>query len=58
MIKTYEIRIIRKIIKNKNENIRAMDKKNKEIAKILDVHHKVVSKWIIIFFRAKNTRSL
>ena len=51
-----EIRIIRKKIKNKSEDIRlhavelrGLGKKNKEIAEILDVHHKVVSKWISIF---------
>ena len=51
-----EIRMIRKTIKNKSEDIRlyavelrGLGKKNKEIAEILDVHEKVVSKWICIF---------
>ena len=51
-----EIRMIRKTIKNKSEDIklhavelRGLGKKNKEIAEILDVHEKVVSKWIWIF---------
>ena len=46
-----EIRTIRKTIKNKSEDIRlhaaelrGLGKKNKEIAEILDVHEKVVSK--------------
>ena len=51
-----EIRTIRKIIKNKSEDIRlhavklrGLGKKNKKIVEILDVHEKVVSKWIRIF---------
>lgn len=51
-----EIRIIRRTIKNKNENtrlhaveLRGLGKKNKEISEILDVYEKVVSKWISIF---------
>ena len=51
-----EIRMIRKTIKNKSEDIRlhavelrGLGKKNKEIAEILDVHEKVISKWICIF---------
>ena len=51
-----EIRMIRKKIKNKSEDIRlhavelrGLGKKNKEIAEILEVHEKVVSKWICIF---------
>ena len=51
-----EIRMIRKKIKNKSEDIRlhavelrGLGKKNKEIAEILEVHEKVVSKWISIF---------
>ena len=51
-----EIRMIRKTIKNKSEDIRLhavelrdLGKKNKEIFEILDVHEKVVSKWICIF---------
>ena len=51
-----EIRMIRKTIKNKSEDIRlhavelrGLGKKNKEISEILDVHEKVVSKWICIF---------
>ena len=51
-----EIRMIRKTIKNKSEDIRlhavelrGLGKKNKEIAEILDIHKKVVSKWICIF---------
>ena len=51
-----EIRMFRKIIKNKSEDIRlhavelrGLGKKNKEIAEILDVHEKVVSKWTSIF---------
>ena len=51
-----EIRMIRKKIKNKSEDIRlhavelrGLGKKNKEIAEILEIHEKVVSKWISIF---------
>ena len=51
-----EIRIIRRTIKNKNEDtrlhgveLRGLGKKNKEISEILDVYEKVVSKWISIF---------
>lgn len=51
-----EIRIIRKKIKNKSEDVRlhavelrGLGKMNKEIAEILDVHEKSVSKWISIF---------
>jgi len=51
-----EIRMIRKTIKNKSEDIRlyavelkGLGKKNKEISEILDVYEKVVSKWICIF---------
>ena len=47
-----EIRTIRKTIKNKSEDIRlyaVKRQKNKEIAEILDVHEKVVSRWINIF---------
>lgn len=51
-----EIRMIRKKIKNKSEDIRlhavelrGLGKKNKEIAEILVIHEKVVSKWISIF---------
>ena len=58
-----EIRIIRRIIKNKNEDtrlhaveLRGLGKKNKEISEILDVYEKVVSKWISIFFKSGNTR--
>ncbi|ERK52606.1 hypothetical protein [Leptotrichia sp. oral taxon 879] len=51
-----EIRMIRKLIKNKSEDIRlhvveirGVSKRNNEIAEILDVYEKVVSKWISIF---------
>ena len=53
-----EIRTIRKIIKNKSEDIRlhavklrGVGKKNKTI--ILDVHEKVVSKWIKEYLQIK-----
>ncbi len=47
-----EIRMIRKTIKDIRLHaieLRGLGKKNKEIAEILDVHEKVVSKWICIF---------
>lgn len=55
-----EIRTIRKIIKNKSEDIRlhavklrGVGKKNKKIAEILDVHEKVVSKWLKEYLQIK-----
>ena len=55
-----EIRTIRKIIKNKSEDIRlhavklrGVGKKNKKIAESLDVHEKVVSKWIKEYLQIK-----